>query len=276
MRIQSGSHRSIASDVCDDSDSGLMGEIPDRELHDRVIRFLTDANVRSSPQVEDLLDGAEVDRAERFSRFLARRYYRDRLMRGFRYSRVVGPQSPAHAVVESSEFEAILGTCVLGSFETAERVGELALRHLSHNRSEHRWWAELLEYERAFFLQLATSENRTSTALPQKNVSAIMRGFPCSLPELLAALSSSLPKDDGNHDEVTLLFSRTRHGKIYVAELDSSTAAVFQAVDGRASADEIAALCNLSAEENQRILTTLSNIGSVVLAGSQTLKYEQL
>jgi len=272
MRIQSGSRRSPASEVGDDADRGLVGQIPDRELHDRVIRFLTDADVRSGHRAEDLLDGAELDRAERFSRFLARRYYRDRLMRGFRYSRLVVPQSPAHAVVDSSEFEVILGVCVLGSLATAESVGELAIRSLLYHPPEHSWWTDLLEYERAFFLQLATSENRMGTAVPQKNVSAILRSFSSSMPELLAALSSSVPKDHRKTGEATLLFSRTHQGRIYVAEVDSNTAAVFGAIDGHRTADEIAALCSLSREENRRILATLSNIGSVVLPRSETLE----
>ena len=272
MKIQSGSAWSTASEVGDDADRGWVGQIPDRELHDRVIRFLTDAEVRSGHRVEDLFDRAEFDRAGRFSRFLARRYYRDRLMRGFHYSRVVAPQSPAHAVVDSGEFEVILRECVLGSFLTAESVGELALRSLLDQRPEHSWWADLVQYERAFFLQLATSENRRSTAVPQKNVSAILRSFSCSMPELLAALRCSVPKDHPRTGQAHLLFSRTHQGRIYVAELDSITAAVFAAIDGHRTADQIAALCSLSREENQRILATLSDIGSVVLPRSETLE----
>ncbi|HWC19205.1 MAG TPA: hypothetical protein VG498_19495 [Terriglobales bacterium] len=242
-----------------------VNTIPDRELHDRVITYLTDANLRSGMQATEFLDDSEVERADRFSRFLARRYYRDRLIRAFRYSALVAPECCAERVLDSPDFEAILATCVLGSLATSERVGGLALSYLLPAGREHSWWSELLEYERAFFRELATSEVRAPSDRPQKNIAASLRKFSVSMPELLEAVSSRQTLSGAFAGEVTLLFSRTPHGRIYVAEVDRATAAVFDAIDGCRTAQEVASSCRISAAENQRILATLSDIGSIVL-----------
>jgi hypothetical protein len=55
----------------------------DRELQDEVITYLADATLRRSSA--DLpMAPEQAQRADRFARFLARRYYRDRLARSFR------------------------------------------------------------------------------------------------------------------------------------------------------------------------------------------------
>ena len=235
----------------------------DRNLQDQVIRYLADATVRSLEVSPGFLDDKETSRAERFSRFLARRYYRDRLSRGFRYSdKLVSVKTVTH-VVDEPEFESILGRCVLGSLKTATEVGNLVVSRLSSLRNE-RWWHELLEYERAFFLQLATSEQTAANELPQKNASAVIREFHVPISELLARLRSGERVGDDLHGNATLLFSRTLHGKIYVVEVDERTSAVFRTIDGKRSQDEIATFCRGSREEIERVFATLCDIGSVV------------
>ena len=240
----------------------------DRNLQDQVIRYLADASLRSLEISPGFLDDHETSRAERFSRFLGRRYYRDRLSRGFRYSDKLVSVKPVTQVVEEPEFECILGRCVLGSLKTATEVGNLAVSRLSSLRSE-RWWGELLEYERAFFLQLATSEQTAASELPRKNASVVIREFQVPISELLARLRSGAQVGDNLQGNATLLFSRTAHGKIYVVELDERTSAVFRAIDGTRSQDEIAAFCRGSREEIERVFATLSDIGSVVLPTRQ-------
>ena len=130
----------------------------DRDLQDRVIRYLTDVNDHSADIADKLLDAADAERAQRFSRYLVRRYYRDRLHRGFRYSRgLVDAARTAEQVVDNLEFASILSTCVLGSLQTARTVAALAVSELMGLRQDV-WWQELLQYESALFLQLATSE----------------------------------------------------------------------------------------------------------------------
>lgn len=236
----------------------------DRELHDRVITYLTDANLRSPDISTGFLDENEAERAQRFSRFLARRYYRDRLHRGFRCSTdLLQAASAAANVVEMPEFDIILDGCILGSLATARAVGGLALSSLRSKRREE-WWSELLEYEFAFFLQLATLEATRADSLPQRGRSTTIHEFQFQIPEVLTLLRRGDIPDTISRSPKTLLFSRTPHGKIYVVELDAVAAAVMHAVDGKHAVADIAATVGASLGETKRILSELIVINAVV------------
>jgi hypothetical protein len=237
----------------------------DRDLQDDVIRYLSDARLRSIETADEILDEREASRAQRFSHFLARRYYRDRLSRGFRYSAsLVGKEQSAENVVDTSDFDSILDRCALGSLASSIEVGRLARYRLLSLHSEA-WWSELLEYERAFFLQLATSEVTSKGTFPQKNASAVLHLFQVQIAELLTRLRTGANLAGVPGGETTLLFSRTVHGRIYVVELDDKTSAVFQSIDGTRSPEAVATLCGASLEDIRRILATLADIGSLVL-----------
>jgi hypothetical protein len=237
----------------------------DRDLQDDLIRYLSDATLRSIETANEILDDQELGRAQRFSRFLARRYYRDRLSRGFRYSAsLVGKQQSAEQIVDTSDFDSILDRFVLGSLASSIDVGQLAFSRLLSLRNEV-WWSELLEYELAFFLQLATSETTPASGLPEKNASAVLRDFHVHIPELLTRLRTGADLAGIPGIKTTLLFSRSVHGRIYVVELDEKTSTVFQSIDGAQSPEELAAICGASPEDIQRILVTLADIGSIVL-----------
>jgi hypothetical protein len=242
-----------------------IGRPEDRDLQDSIIRHLTDANARSQGIAVEYLDGPEAERAERFSRFLARRYYRDRLNRGFRYSaKLVDPQNAADHVPDSAQFESILDNCVLSSIATSRAVGELAVTHLVPFRHEE-WWSELLEYERAFFLQLATSEATLPSKFPQRGTSTIVRTFEFDWPELLLRLRSKEIPTEASRRAVTLLFSRTHLGRIYVVELDAASATVFDALNGNTTLESVPSLRSISAIETQRVFTTLAEVGAIVV-----------
>lgn len=236
----------------------------DRDFQDHIICFLADANFRSTNADSRFLDERDAERAERFSKFLARRYYRDRLQRAFRYSaRLVAPSSGPGTIADSAQFESFLTRCVLGSLGSAKDVGRLTVAQLTPQREES-WWSELLEYEFAFFLQLATSESVRPTSFPIKNSSTLLHRFHVRIPELLLHLRGERIDSANIAGDATLLFSRTHHGKIYVVELDENTAAVFAAVVERRSVPEMANAIALPVEEIQRILVALSDIGAVV------------
>src|SRR5438105_4757334 len=97
----------------------------DRELQDEIIRYVTDPRARggSSPALKSALklSAQQAKRAAQFARFLARRYYRDRLGRSFRYSALLSGSGGRRAtdVVDAGEFEVSLGDGVLGSFHLA-------------------------------------------------------------------------------------------------------------------------------------------------------------
>src|ERR1700675_5130702 len=106
-----------------------------RALQDELIRYLSDATLRRAPRRPESLklNGDEAEKANKFARFLARRYYRDRLMRSFRYSLIFADKTGRRAaeICDREEFEPFLDQCVLGSVAAARRAGEMAVAHLA-------------------------------------------------------------------------------------------------------------------------------------------------
>lgn len=255
--------------------SGSDGK--DRELQDRIIRYLTDPEQRiESADVH--LAPEEADKAQRFSKFLVRRYYRDRLGRGFRYSKdiiaalaeptnvrsISAAEGPVFAedVVDSRPFDEFVSHSALGSLASARAVGELALAELKPLAIAP-WWDDLLQYEFAFFVQLATSELPSQTSLPALSANTIVQAFDWKMPELLARLKSGDTVTQDLRGNVTLLFSRTHHGRIYVVELDEQALALINAMDGRRTAEEITAATGTGMAETTNLLGTLRDIGAM-------------
>src|SRR5205823_11336090 len=149
----------------------------DRDLQDEVIRYLADARARKKSSAELPLSPEQAQKAEKFGRFLARRYYRDRLARSFRYSRMFSSAigRTAEQVVDGEFFQDFLNECVMGSLEAAQRVGQMAVTHLSDVQEPGAWWRELLAYERAFFLQAATAGAEPAASIPRRGRSAVAR-----------------------------------------------------------------------------------------------------
>lgn len=233
----------------------------DRDLQDALINYLADAKLRRVAAVSLPLLPQQAERAGRFARFLARRYYRDRLARSFRYSPRFGPA--AETLVDTPDFDTVLGECVLGSVASAEQVGNLALDRLRRLPAPGPWWDDLLQYERLFFLQIATTENAVASAFLQPGPSARCQRFSWDLPELLLRLKSGETTGDELRREVTLLFSRTRWGRIYVVEVDAGTAAVFHAARAQIASSQIAETTLLPAATVQQTLTALAQVGAL-------------
>jgi len=237
-----------------------------RELQDDLIRYLSDARLRKHGAGELPLSENQAGRAEKFSRFLARRYYRDRLVRSFRYSRLFALAGhTVEQVVDAGLFQNFLDECVLGSLEAARRVGEMAVVHLTVPNPPGPWWGELLEYEQGFFLQAATADHGPLTHLPRRGTSALCRSFQWNLPEILPHLKSGQAIGDDLKKDVVLLFSRTVAGKIFVVEVEKTTELVWRHVDGLRRAAQIAAAAALPLETVQNTLQALNEIGAVVL-----------
>jgi hypothetical protein len=239
----------------------------DRDLQDEVIRYLADARARKTSSSELPLSLEQAQKAEKFARFLARRYYRDRLARSFRYSRPFASAigRSAEQVVNGESFQDFLTECVMGSLEAAQRVGQMAVTYLSDVQEPGAWWGELLAYEQAFFLQAATAEVEPVTDFPRRGRSAVCCAFRWNLPEILARLKSGQNIGDDLKKDVVLLFSRTGGGKIYVVEIEESSELVWRHSDGFKRMEQIASAASLPLKTVQDTLQALNELGAVVL-----------
>lgn len=234
----------------------------DRDLQDAVINYLADAARRRAGADALPLSPQQAQRAEKFARFLARRYYRDRLARSFRYSRRFAP--PAEVLVDAPAFDGFLEDCVLGSVAAAGQVANMVVGCLRAAAAPGPWWGELLEYERLFFLQAATTETALPAAFPQAGPSARCQAFSWDLPEILARLKAGEYATEGLRQQVILLFSRTHRGRIYVVEVDEPTAAVFHALRKGGCGAQIAETTGLPAALVRHTLAALGQIGALV------------
>ncbi len=237
----------------------------DRAVQDEIIRYLADGKVRAQGRRGGPISAGEAAKAVQFARFLARRYYRDRLARSFRYSHRLRMQTGriAEEIVDFAEFDQFLIECVMGSLESARCVGGMARTHLTASPPPGAWWPDLLEYEYAYFLQAATAERGESRERPSPGVSAVCRRFTWALPEMLPRLRASDPIGDDLRREATLLFSRTDAGRIYVVEVEPTMERVFRATDGHRTVDEIAEAAGVPAEQAGAMLASLAGIGAV-------------
>lgn len=239
--------------------------VNDRALQDVLIRYLSDAQARARPAENLPLPPEEAAKAARFARFLARRYYRDRLVRSFRYTRRFAPQigRVAEDMVDGTQFHSFLDQCVLGSFAAARQVGEMAVVHLDTAPHPGPWWRDLVEYEYAYFLQAATSEPAARTRRHTRGASAFCQTFAWFLPEILERLRSGQPVNEELRRECTLLFSRTHLGRIFVVELEKGAAAVFRSTNGFRTSEQIAASAGVPVEAVIPLLEQFVEIGAV-------------
>jgi hypothetical protein len=234
----------------------------DRAVQDEIIRYLADAGARGHASAP--IPTGEAAKAARFAHFLARRYYRDRLARSFRYSHRILRQTgrTAEQVVDRAVFSEFLTVCRMGSLESAQRVGEMARAHLAAVSSDP-WWPDLLDYEYCYFLQAATAEHGIAAEQPSRGLSAVCRRFAWALPEMLPRLRAGESIGDDLQRETTLLFSRTHAGRIYVVEAESVLEKVFRAADGLRTVEQIAHAVGVSTAAARAMLAALVNIGAV-------------
>lgn len=234
----------------------------DRDLQDALIQYLADAPRRRAGSEALPLSPQQAARAEKFARFLARRFYRDRLARSFRYSRRFAP--PAEGVVDTPAFDDFLSGCLLGSVAAAEQVADLAIGRLHATPVPGPWWENMLQYERLFFLQAASSEIVVPAEIPLPGPSARCHKFAWNLPEICSRLRTGAAVTEELRRGVTLLFSRTHHGRIYVVEADEPSAAVFQALRAGTRPEQIAETTFLPPVVVRHTLAALGQIGAVV------------
>jgi len=242
-----------------------------RALQDELIRYLSDARLRRAPRrpASLKLTGDEAAKANKFARFLARRYYRDRLLRSFRYSRQFSAAAGRRAedICDGEGFGAFLDQCVLGSVASARQAGDLAAAHLAPGMSRFPWWNDLIAYQSAHLLQTATTERAEPGQHYQRSPSATCIQFEWALPEMLPRLRRGETVGEEFRRSTMLLFSRTHMGKIYVVELDECTAAVFGAVDGSRTLEQLAKSAGVTIQKAEEALSNLAQVGALEVPG---------
>jgi hypothetical protein len=212
-----------------------------------------------------------------------REFYREKLTVSFCHSRPFSLPlgRVAETVADTPEFDAVLRDSVPGSFDCARRIAELTVIHLDPvpklaeartgqppDRVAGVWWRDLLNYERGWFLQAATTAEGPPTNRPRRGVSAVCMNFAWNLPKLIARLDAGQAPGEDLRQPVTLLFARAPEGQVRAIEAEAAVARVFRATNGMRTLEQIAGAAGLDVETTSKTLDALAEIGAAVLAMS--------
>jgi hypothetical protein len=200
----------------------------------------------------------------------AREFYRQHLAESFSASRPFSQPhgSAAEDVVGTPGFDAVLRECPFGSFDSARRIGEMAVVHLDRVPAGKAWWRDLLNYERCCFLQVATTAEGPRTNRPRRGVSAVSNNFSWDIPQVLERLKAGQSISDELQRPATLLFARDAGGSPVTVEIGPDVEKVFRATNGLRLIESIASAAGATVEQTREILVALSGIGAITLAMS--------
>lgn len=261
-----------------------------RTLHDSLLRVLTDAGLRRAVLhgegggfggigVEEaaVLRGSDPERIERMARFMARHFYRERVVRLFATTRALAPRTGRDplAALQTPAFQKAIEGAVLGSPETAGTVAALVEVALLLDGSEppggFPFWRDLVRYEGSLFrVEAAPRSWRGEREGPPANAPPI-RSPSCRVLELEWDLPAMLPLlQRGGTDlpspsraPTRLLVSCSPRGRVSVVRLPDSLLRLLEALDGKQTARALAAALGAEEAGVARTLSQLRDLGAV-------------
>ena len=255
-----------------------------RTAHDALLRVLVDARLRRGLPPAELgaeeaavLARADPDRVRRLARFMARHFYRERLVRLFSHCCAIARRRGARPVsqVDAPEFRALLDEAVLGSPESADAVASRFERWFLDAVSDGpAWWPDLVRYEGAFFRAEAARRVWTEPGgakappgPPRRSPSARVVDFGFDLPALLAHLDRLAPGDplpvDAGPNPTRLLIATSGRGVVHVVRLNPSVDRFLSAIDGERDAAAIAEICGMTRDAAEAAVRKLRDVGAV-------------
>ncbi|MGH2691964.1 MAG: hypothetical protein ACRDHM_05630 [Actinomycetota bacterium] len=219
----------------------------DRDLQDELIHALADAGFRASPRWLSR-DLAAPERVERFARFLARNFYRNRVIHFFKYSRALAHVTGRmpEAVISEPGFDALLPGMVLGSRDTARSVVDLVLvqQREASGSAKVSYLEELLRYQAAMMVAEAgprdwngdggrpPAEVAVAEVVDGTTVLELEHDLPQVLAELRRPVEDVPPVP---RRAIRLLVARSRQGRVSVAEINEQMARILHLADGTRS-----------------------------------------
>lgn len=255
-----------------------------RSLHDALLRALTDGELRrrlldGDPTVADALGEAETavlkranpERLRRLARFMARHFYRERIVRLFRYSRTLALAKgrDSSVVLESTAFSSLLDSAVLGSPATASAVAQLVEARLLADLSDRPYGAALVGYEGAMFRAEAGPRRWHAPAgardgIPVRAAHARIIELDWNLTPLIAALRSGASSPPEPVREPTrLLVALSPRGRVTSVRCPDAVLRLLEALDGHTRPAEAARGAGLREGEASALLAKLAEIGAV-------------
>lgn len=255
-----------------------------RSLHDSLLKVVSDASLRTRLLTADrdmpsllgedeaaVLARVPAERLIRMSRFLARHYYRERIVRLFRHVRVMAQHTRRDplVVLDSAEGLGFLDSAVLGSSASVERLLSLLQTYLTEADEEivavAPYWRDLVRYQTAMVRAEAASESgqRTPNHGPRRSGSVQILDLEWDIPAVVAELRKGVSLPAARAVKTSVIVARTRHGRITVLRCSTAIRKLLEAADGTRDASELSRSCGLSREQVELLMRQLSEIGAL-------------
>ena len=254
-----------------------------RSLHDALLHVLTDGGLRQRLLRGDRLvagvlgvDEAAVlarsdrERLERMARFMGRHFYRERIVRLFRYGRALARQAGRDPldVLDSTAFRDLLDSVVLGSEASADAVARLVEAELLEALSVP-FGRDLLRYEGALFRVEAgprqwSGGERGRNGVPVRSARARILDLEWDVTALFPALRRGDPAPALPVGQPTrLLVALSPQGRVNSVRCPEPVLRFLEALDGRRDAAQAAGAAGLRESDSARLLDQLTDLGAV-------------
>jgi hypothetical protein len=251
-----------------------------RETQDVILRLLADGPLRAAAlagapeapaEARATLARTDAAALDRFGRFLARHYFRERVVHYFKYARALAPltgRAPEGAL-KTPEFRALVPGLVLGERGSAERVAALLRKHLTEDagtvREKVPYWDDLVAYQEAFFLADALVPDQAPAPFPARARTAAILDLSWDLPAVLPLLlrpfhELPLPR----RAPARLLFARSPIGEVTALRCTDALKELLDRLTGEADPTEVAAKMGIDQASFEKTLHRLERLGAVV------------
>jgi hypothetical protein len=268
-----------------------------RSLHDALLTVLADGEVRSrllagalSGQVMAHMisddDWATLSALPRgrligISRFLARQYYGERVVRLFRYVRLLTPVTGRDPclLLQSPSVLPVLDAAVLGSSESAERLVAIIEPYLTDHDEEIQiklpFWRDLVRYQSTLFRVEAEGDGaplpsggppRSLRRTASCRILDLSWDLPALLQQLRTANLSAREASDRlvvQRISTTLLVACGRHHRIATVRCDTIIRTLLDAADGQRDHQALAQIAGISSDQVGSLLRQLQDIGAL-------------
>lgn len=256
-----------------------------RSLHDALLTVLSDGPLRARLLTGDtsvsgvlgheewvVLSRVSGERLCRMARFLARHYYRERIVRLFRHACTLAAHTGRDplAVLTTPAGLASLDQSVLGTPASAERVVSLIEDSLIGNDAAIRraipYWRDLVRYHATMFRVEAGAPHSGGNpgGTPHRTPSTRILELDWDIPGVIADLRKGTPPVPIAKPAPTcLLVARARHGRVTAVRCSPDIRLLIEAADGQRSLDQLALMSGLSIQETGGLLRQLEEIGAI-------------
>lgn len=260
-----------------------------RSLHDALLHVLTDGSKRErllggDPSLSDVVGAdeaktlrrADTKRLRGLARFMARHFYRERIVRLYRGSRALSllkGRDPL-GVLDTAQADPVLDAAVLGSPATADVVAALVETDLVEPLADRPWGSAVVCYEGATFrvaagprarrIDVAGQPRELDGRVPVRSPQARIVTLDWNVLPLLATLRiATTPLPEPAREPTPLLVAQSPQGRVTTVRCPEAVSRFLEALNGERGLEDAAATAGLEQEKARGLVAKLTEIGAV-------------